>query len=279
MRILIVVWATLAFGSFGCTASAGVDGEDGAVGAAGPAGAAGENGAVGERGATGATGAPGEAGAPGNTGLTGAVGATGATGETGPAGSPDTAEDIVAKLATVTLDAQTLGGEPASAFARVGRKTIVISPSAVAARDDSIEVSGSGILMTTTTSPTPAFGFGWMLPVDYVSGSPIDVVFNALMMAGTAPAECVAVLTSNVPQLRRPGVAATPFAITVGTTQTSRWSFTQANQLLQQRYRVSAGQAFQPGDSFTVSFFRNTPDAADTCDENVMVIHGLSIEY
>jgi hypothetical protein len=76
-------------------------------------------------------GVPGPIGAQGLSGATGATGATGAAGATGlpgRAGSPDSAAQVLAKLATVDgsgsgLDADLLGGQSPDAFQKRGTAT------------------------------------------------------------------------------------------------------------------------------------------------------------
>jgi hypothetical protein len=116
-------------GAPGATGTNGSAGLNGAKGENGPAGAAGSNGAAGAAGANGAIGPTGPAGADGTNGTAGTIGATGPTGPegkigpTGPAGSPDTANQILTKLATVdgagsSLDADLLDGFDGASYGR-----------------------------------------------------------------------------------------------------------------------------------------------------------------
>lgn len=84
-------------------------------GARGAKGARGLQGVAGAVGAPGETGAKGDAGAKGETGATGAKGEAGAQGERGESGSPDTPDQVLAKLLEVDgpgsgLDADLFGG-------------------------------------------------------------------------------------------------------------------------------------------------------------------------
>jgi hypothetical protein len=102
----------------------------------------------------------GNQGSPGSQGTAGAQGVTGPQGPTGaqgPAGSPDTAQQVLAKLLTVdgtgsSLDADRLDGLPASAFqpvftqATLGSGLMLASPSGLLSIDPSavqLRVAGS----------------------------------------------------------------------------------------------------------------------------------------
>ena len=160
-----------ATGPQGSTGPAGTKGDTGATGPQGPTGATGPTpahqwsgtslrffngstwgayvnlkGSTGATGATGATGPKGDTGATGPTGPQGPAGPTGPTGPQGPAGadgSPDTAEQVRAKLVTVDgsgsgIDADLLDGSHASAFALLSGATFsgtVTAPNFVSSSD------------------------------------------------------------------------------------------------------------------------------------------------
>lgn len=108
--------------------AAGPQGPAGAQGPAGTPGAQGQPGPEGPAGPVGPTGPAGADGTSGSDGQDGAAGPTGPTGPTGPAGSPDTGNQILAKLLGVDgsgsgLDADLFDGLNSAAFQLRGSST------------------------------------------------------------------------------------------------------------------------------------------------------------
>lgn len=116
---------------------------------AGEAGVAGPRGAAGPRGPEGAAGPRGEDGAEGPAGpqgVPGAPGAPGATGPQGPAGPPGTGGN-----------ADTLGGQPASAFVPASRVAILSTPGPLGTGEEAVLGSAQGIEVSAScTGTTPA---------------------------------------------------------------------------------------------------------------------------
>jgi len=215
----------------------------------------------------------------------GAIGPTGATGATGPAGSPDTAQQILDKLETLDtaaggLDAGLLAGQPASAYALSGARSISLSPytphvtAGLAYWDNGLvfPYAGGYAVWSFTLGP------------DYVPNSPLTVT-ALVAVANNSGVPCVASIEGNRYYQGRDGQAINSGSgdAIVAISNTIALPASTTEKTVVMTYSIPPHSPFtdiQPGDSFTFKLSRrNVSASSDTCSANNDILMGLRINY
>jgi hypothetical protein len=196
-------------------------------------------------------------------------------GAPGLAGSPDTAAQIAAKLATITLNANTLGGMPPSAFALAGTRTVSIPTGSTILANGATQTGGGWVGVDLPKNGNPSFQFSFVVPSDYVAGSPIVLDVVAL---NNQSAACVGDLRNNA-------VYAYPIGITspapAGLAAVSGTSFSLASNVpttISFNVTLSSTRNWAPGDAMQLGLFREGTAAGDTCTGDYFIV-GLAMRY
>jgi hypothetical protein len=262
-------------------------GEPGPPGPTGPAGmdATGSGSATGATGDTGATGpagvgATGPAGV-GATGVAGPTGKTGVTGPTGPAGSPDTPAQILAKLSTIAtggagIDADKLGGVPASGYSLSGLKSFFVSGYTGGQYvNGAAVVQFEGATFGPPSGTTPNYSTSFGLPADFVPAATFVMRLRIFAIAGN-PVNCQAAIRPSAFILVRAGAGNLSFTFPTALTLVPTPTMGVDIDVTFQASDFGAA-SFQPGDAFVGDIARSS-SAGDTCTNSIRLL-GFEIRY